>query len=121
MGDISKLSSSGKVLELKSVTERQIISNVLMEMKVDIKEIFLCMCDDKLFKFQWQILRPWLQKNFFGPGFFYVIPEYNNSRIMPDILKQIPCNKKIWNPSNVWFTHEDVVIFFFYYMKAKFQ
>ena len=38
-------------------------------MKADNKETFLYMCDDKLFKFQRQILRPWLEKECFGPGF----------------------------------------------------
>ena len=32
------------------------------------------MCDDMLFKFQWQILRPWLEKECLGPGFVSVSP-----------------------------------------------
>ena len=42
-------------------------------MKADNKETFLYMCDDKLFKFQ-QILRPWLEKECFGPGFVFKSP-----------------------------------------------
>ena len=43
-------------------------------MKADNKETFLYMCDDKLFKFQRQILRPWLEKECFGPGFVSISP-----------------------------------------------
>ena len=36
-------------------------------MKADNKGTFLYMCDDKPFRFQFQILRPWLEKECFGP------------------------------------------------------
>ena len=43
-------------------------------MKGDNKEAFSYMCDDKLFKFQWQILRPWLEKECLGPAFVSMSP-----------------------------------------------
>ena len=46
-----------------------------MEMKAKNKETFLYMCDDKLFKFQWQILRTWLEKQCFGLGFVSISPQ----------------------------------------------
>ena len=45
-----------------------------MEMKADNKETFLYMSDEKLFKFQWQILRPWFVKECLGPGFVSTSP-----------------------------------------------
>ena len=39
-----------------------------------IQRNFLCLCDDKLFKFHWQILRPWLEKEWLGPGFVSTSP-----------------------------------------------
>ena len=56
------------------MSERQIISNLWTKMKADNKETFLCMCDNKLFEFQWQILRAWLEKECFGPGFVSISP-----------------------------------------------
>ena len=44
---------------------------------------------------------------------FYITTEYNNPRIIPDIVKQTPRNRKICNTSNVWFNHEDIVIIFY--------
>ena len=49
-------------------TYLQIIANLFTEMEANNKETFLYMCDAKLFKFQWQILRPWLEKECLGPG-----------------------------------------------------
>ena len=43
-------------------------------MNADNKEIFLYRCNHKLIKFQWQILRPWLKKEWFGPGFIFISP-----------------------------------------------
>ena len=50
---------------------------------------------------------------------FCITTEYNNPRIIPDILKQTPPNKKICNTSNVWFNHEDLVINFFMIRKQN--
>ena len=43
-------------------------------MKVGNKETFLYMCDDKLFKSPWQILRPSLEKERLRPGFVSTSP-----------------------------------------------
>ena len=69
------------------------------------------MWDDKLLKFQWQVLRTRFEKDCLRPRF--VSTEYDNLRIMSDIFKQTPCKKKICDTSNVWFNHEDNVINFF--------
>ena len=55
--------------------------------------------------------------------FFYITTEYNNLRIIPDIFKQAPSNKKKCNSSNTWFNHEDMktLLLIFYDKKTKFQ
>ena len=50
---------------------------------------------------------------------FYVTTEYNNLRIIPDIFKQTPCNKKICNTSNVWFNHEDINAINFFMIRKE--
>ena len=58
-------------------------------------------------------LKTWLEKKIFWTRIcFYITTEYNNPRIIPDIFKQTPRNKKICNTSNVWFNHEDIVVNF---------
>ena len=35
---------------------------------------WMCMCNNNLFKLQWQIFRPFLEKECFGPGFASISP-----------------------------------------------
>ena len=60
-----------------------------------------------------------LERMFWTRICLYITTEYNNPRIIPDIFKQTPCNKKIYNTSNVWFNHEDIAINFFMIRKQN--